>query len=754
MTQPALSQDVPKVLALEEGLPFDKVEQRIGIAYAAAGLRHRVVAFYLQDVDARRLHQLAGFKSTPRYAMARFGMSRREARELLAAGKALQDLPLIDDAFAEGKLCWSKVRELIKIATPRHEDRWLEVALRLPIDQLSLEVRLARAGEAPRDHDERKGLPEVRLRLNTPLPPDVYAKWEQARRKVEAESGRPLEEWEYVEALIDLALSVHEDGSVEGKVRGSDSCYCAVVHTDANTAETEDGDVPVSPETVEMIACDAGVIDASDPNAAADRHVPAALRRKVLGRDGHRCAGCRSPHRLQLHHIVPFNQGGPTCLENLLTLCRGCHARVHGGLMEIITVEKGMWRFVDKDGNDLDGPEAPPGRFLSDPDERLQRHPVEATVLHDLPAEIDGAWWRRHAHLVRWNEAQGTLELHPGLPAEDRADEPEVAQCATPPTSPARLADLSGQRDVISSLEIALEAARRLDEAFGHTLLTGAPGLGKTTIAHALAGELGARLHTTRGPLLKNPLGVVRLLGGLRERDVVFIDELHALPQAIAEVLYGALDDGRLDLLVTCAGQTRTVTLRLAPFTLIGATTDEGLLPEAFLSRFENQERLSFYDPRELAEVITRAAPARGLEIDADAARELAEVSRQAPREALRLLRRVRTAAAAAGRQRIDLAVVARTLDRLGIDGRGLGPVDRAYLGVLEARGPDRPLGLHRAAVMLGISPTTLERVYEPYLFRLGLISTTPRGRVVHSPQCRPTQSCHGSSGRWPSSWS
>jgi Holliday junction DNA helicase RuvB len=723
---------VPASLTLEEGLAFADIEQRIGVAYTAAGLRHRVVAFYLQQVDARRLHQLAGFKSTPRYGMARFGMSRREARELLAAGKALQDLPLIDDAFAQGELCWSKVRELIKVAVARHEDRWLELARRLPIDQLALEVRLARAGEPPRDRDDRKGLPEVRLRLNTALPPDVYAKIERARRKIEDQSGRPLEEWEYQEAAADLVLSLRDDGTIEGKTRSDESCYCAVVHADANCVETEDGDLPISPETAEMIACDAGVIDTANPDAAADRRIPLPLRRKVLARDGHKCRLCGSRHRLHIHHIIPVSMGGPTELDNLITLCRSCHARVHAGLVRIVGDARDGRRFEDADGNDLHGPEPPPKRFLQDPDERLERTGETPSVSHEVPGEIDGPWWRRHAHLIRWNEAHGALELHPGLPADD--DLPtasEVAQCATPPTAPTRLSELCGQRDVIASLQIALKAARRLDEAFGHTLLCGAPGLGKTAIAHALAGELGTRLHATRGPLLKNPLGLVRLLAEVGERDVVFIDEVHALPQPVAEVLYGAVDDRRLNLLVICAGRARTVTLRLAPFTLIGATTDEGVLPEAFLSRFEHQERLRFYRPGELDEVIRAAAPRVGVGIDADAARELAEVSRQSPREALRLLRRVRTDAVAAGRARIDLAAVARTLDRLGIDGRGLGPVDRAYLELLETRGPDRPLGLHRAADMLGISPTTLERVYEPYLLRLGLVSITPQGRVA-----------------------
>ncbi len=298
MTDQATAACVPETLTLQEGLSFEQMEQRIGVAYAAAGLRHRVVAFYLAEVDARKLYQLAGFQSTVRYAMTRFGMSRREARELLAAGRALQDLPLTDDAFAEGRLCWSKVRELIKVATPRHEDRWLDLAMQAPIEQLALEVRLANPGDPPRNRDDRKGLPEVRLRLNTSVPPDVYAKWEQVCRKIQDESGGPLEEWECLEALIDLGLGFRDDGSVQGRTRTGDSCYCTPVHTDTNSVETRDGDLPVSPETAATLACE------------ADHRVSPSLRRKTLARDGHRCRCCHGRHRLQVHHVVWFSEGG------------------------------------------------------------------------------------------------------------------------------------------------------------------------------------------------------------------------------------------------------------------------------------------------------------------------------------------------------------------------------------------------------------------------------------------------------------
>jgi Holliday junction DNA helicase RuvB len=187
---------------------------------------------------------------------------------------------------------------------------------------------------------------------------------------------------------------------------------------------------------------------------------------------------------------------------------------------------------------------------------------------------------------------------------------------------------------------------------------------------------------------------------------------------------------GTMSILVMADGRLRTVTFRLPSFTLIGATTDQGLLPPAFISRFDNREQLDFYSPAELTEVIVRSEQRGDLEIARDVAQELAEVSRESPREALRLLRKIGDEAVATDRTCIDMATMARTLDRLEIDGRGLGPIDRAYLDLLRSRGK-RPLGLARAAEILGICPTTLERVYEPYLLRLGLVTTTPAGRVA-----------------------
>jgi Holliday junction DNA helicase RuvB len=736
MSQLAVAQEVPDALALEAGLPFEDVQRRIGLAYAAAGLKHRVVAFYLADIDARGLHQLDGCRSAAQWAAHRFGMGRREARDLLAAGRALKDLPEIDRAFDKGKLCWSKVRELIRVAVPEHEGKWLELALRLHTDELHLQVQRSKKGEPPRNPDDRKGLPEIRLNLNATMPPDVYAKWEQVRQKLTDEAGKSMREWECLDALFERELQ----RKPEDPARDTGCAYTVVLRQATEeedaTVETEDGPVPVDPVIAEMLACDAGVC--CDHDHEADRQVPPHLRRKVLNRDNHKCRCCGSPHSLHVHHIIPWSKGGKTRMKNLITVCRNCHALIHAGLIILVGDVKSC-EFHTAEGADLHGPGAPPEKFLPQPPPFVQvpdagPPPVR---LNDIPARVDCAWWRRHANLIRRSPSGGGYEFRPGRPlskeeADSRAGGPEPGDDESGTVCqprPARLDDMVGQRRVVESVKTAIAAARMRGEPVDHQLLTGPPGLGKTTMARAIAAELGVRLHDTTGSCLRTANDLVQLLIGLGERDIVFIDEIHGMGPGVTDIVHRAMEDRRVSVVLRSGTLCRAITLELPPFSLIGATTEPGQLTPAFMGRFVYQHLLTYYAPPEMAEILGHAAPHFDLELEALAAARLALVSRGTPRHAIALLRQVHNDAAADGRRAIDAASVQRTLDRLRIDDDSLDPVDRKYLKLLRSRG--RPVGLGQAARILGVDARMLERDHEPYLLRKDLMDVTPNGRVA-----------------------
>jgi Holliday junction DNA helicase RuvB len=292
------------------------------------------------------------------------------------------------------------------------------------------------------------------------------------------------------------------------------------------------------------------------------------------------------------------------------------------------------------------------------------------------------------------------------------------------------LADIIGQKSVVRNLRRAVAAAKRLGGPVRHTLLYGPPGLGKTTLARAVANEMGTACRRVSAPVVKEVGGMLRLLTSLRDGDILFLDEVHRLPVRIAEFLYEAMEDGELSLPVRCGMQSKTLTLRLNRFTIIGATTDADLLPASFRERFGIRQHLEFYGPQELTELLLRAAAGAGLDLEPEAARMLALVSRDTPREALELLSCVRDEQVLLGRSKVEPQTVARVLEEMGIDDLGLQPFDRRYLDALrEARGA---LGLSTLAAMLGSSRGALEQVHEPYLIRRGLVRITRDGRVLN----------------------
>jgi Holliday junction DNA helicase RuvB len=296
---------------------------------------------------------------------------------------------------------------------------------------------------------------------------------------------------------------------------------------------------------------------------------------------------------------------------------------------------------------------------------------------------------------------------------------------------PRRLDDFVGQASVKEQLSIALDAARSRGEALDHVLLVGPPGLGKTSLSFIVREELGVGIRTVAGPALERKGDLAAILTTLAARDVLFIDEIHRLNPAVEEILYPALEDFRLDIIVGQGPAARTLTLDLPPFTLVGATTRTGLITTPLRDRFGMTFRLGYYEPLELATIVLRSAGILGVEIEDDAAHEIARRSRGTPRVANRILRRVRDVAEVRHEGAVTTAIAAEALQLLEVDQRGLERTDRELLAAITDKFSGGPVGLSTLAVALGEERDTIEDVYEPYLLQLGFIQRTPRGRIV-----------------------
>ncbi len=296
---------------------------------------------------------------------------------------------------------------------------------------------------------------------------------------------------------------------------------------------------------------------------------------------------------------------------------------------------------------------------------------------------------------------------------------------------PRRLAEFVGQRELKEHLGIVIEAARRRGQAVDHLLFAGPPGLGKTTLAGIAAAEMGVTLHVTSGPALERAGDLAAILTKLDERDVLFIDEIHRLSRAVEEILYPAMEDFQLDIVVGKGPAASSIRLTLPPFTLVGATTRTGMITGPLRDRFGLVARLDYYDTAELEAIVVRAADILSVAVDTDGAWEIARRSRGTPRIANRLLRRVRDYAEVRGDGTVDADVARAGLAVFGVDDRGLDKVDRAILGALCEQFRGGPVGLSTVAISVGEQPETVEDVYEPFLIQQGLLARTPRGRVA-----------------------
>jgi Holliday junction DNA helicase RuvB len=296
---------------------------------------------------------------------------------------------------------------------------------------------------------------------------------------------------------------------------------------------------------------------------------------------------------------------------------------------------------------------------------------------------------------------------------------------------PVSLADYVGQEKIRGQLEIFIQAARARGEALDHVLLFGPPGLGKTTLAHIIAREMGVNLRHTSGPVLERPGDLAALLTNLEPRDVLFIDEIHRLSAVVEEILYPALEDYQIDIMIGEGPAARSIKLDLPPFTLVGATTRAGMLTNPLRDRFGIVARLEFYDDAELASIVRRSARLLEVALDDDGAREIARRSRGTPRIANRLLRRVRDYAQVKGDGSVSRAVADAALRMLDVDVLGFDVMDRKLLVAVIEKFAGGPVGVENLAAAIGEERDTIEDVLEPYLIQQGYLQRTPRGRVA-----------------------
>ena len=381
------------------GLPVEELTRRLVLAMQVGEACQRALAFYLREMEARRLFQAVGYSSTVHFAINRVGLSKGRAQDLLRAGRRLEGLPELDAAFARGELCWSKVRLIARVASGDNQAKWIERCRELTAEQVEAITACVREGEDPPSLE--KGLPQARFTLRFHVGALGWEMFEQARAKLAAETGRTITEDELFGELVRLFLSSDADGTVPGRKAVDGSLFRVAVQGNENAASERD-DAAARPEH-EAVRRDAAV--------------PRPMRRRVLARDGHRCRHCGSGRSLMLHHVVWRSEGGNHRVDNLLTLCARCHGLVHEGFLQVAKSPDGTAVCTDRAGRGLWEPL--PGRPVLRPSPAPDAAALAPTAddvpeylePHQVPAVVDGAWWLRHQHCLEWSRDGRSVHL-------------------------------------------------------------------------------------------------------------------------------------------------------------------------------------------------------------------------------------------------------------------------------------------------------------------------------------------------------
>ncbi|MEW6742102.1 MAG: AAA family ATPase [Planctomycetota bacterium] len=760
-------------------LPAKAMRERMCRAHKMGERREYEVACYLSVLEERHFYRTFGFTSITQLAENDLGLSPRQTRDRIRLAKAIESLPKLKKLFRRGKLHFSAVRAIVSVATPATESDWIKAALQHSMRDLERLVSASENGKVPKRPN--LGLPRNRVHYKLAAEPEEAALIDTVCQREADAKGEPADLMRLVMKVIRHLYQTEDPEIARRKPRNPrpELIFIQARGTQDIAVLTTGGFVATNPEKAAPYLEGARVRDASEPGAMveglvstpdvptipADKRDPPtdrALRELVLARDGYQCTfpGCDEKKDLADHHVQWLSQGGKTHPDNGTSACRGHHAATHVGQIVVKGSYSKGFEFEERDlltGETKPFLAAAPDpeieQVLSEPSppeetvEELEKlaDPVEQdkgpvlASLDEIPPQVDRKWWRTFRGLFEWVARTTTLLFKPGPGQEPKAT---VDHAGNGERREGGLAGLVGHEQAVRVLEHEVEMAKLSGEPAPPVLVTGRPGLGKTTLAAAFATDLGRGFHAAHAGSLLDPTAVLSLLSDLDRGDVLFIDEVHALPPAVAELMYTAIESAYVDIPVKEGTSSRLLRLRLEPFTFMGATTEEDRLPKPLLQRFRTRIELEPLADDVMATLLAREAGHQGLALDEEARRVLVSASLGNPRTAVGLIEHAAKTANAHRLERIGPAEVCAALDSRGIDGRGLCKVQCRILEVLRAHG--RPMGLATLAAVVGKSPEAVATLYEPDLLQLGLLSRTPLGRVAVPVNGNGRHSRHG----------